>query len=111
VTYVGAPADFAQHLADLDRLAALEPRHVLPNHGDAGVIARGGYPAEILHATQRYIRWLQGLEATPATAHRPFAEVIAADVASGTLQYFAPYAEVHAQNIRRCLELWHQEAR
>jgi cyclase len=111
VTYVSSPGDFAQHLADLDRLAALNPSHVLPNHGDASVIATGGYPAEILHATQRYIRWLQGLAATPAAAHRPFAEVIAADLSLGTLHYFAPYEAVHAQNIRRCLELWSNLAR
>ncbi|MBI1172117.1 MBL fold metallo-hydrolase [bacterium] len=110
VTYVGAPADLALHLEDLDRLAALEPRHVLPNHGDAGVIATGGYPAEILRATQRYIRWLLGLQAAPVAAHRPFAEVIAADVALGTLIYFAPYEAVHAQNIRRCLDHWQEEA-
>ena len=106
VTYVGAPADFAQHLADLDRLAALDPLHVLPNHGDAGVIAAGGYPAEILRATQRYIRWLQGLQSAPAAADRLFAEVIAADLALSAVHYFAPYEAVHAQNIRRCLELW-----
>lgn len=111
VTYVGAPADFELHLADLDRLAALDPLHVLPNHGDAGIIAGGGYPAEILRATQRYIRWLQGLQATPATADRPFAEVIAADLALGALHYFAPYEAVHAQNIRRSLELRSEPAR
>ncbi|MGV8986652.1 MAG: MBL fold metallo-hydrolase [Cypionkella sp.] len=104
VTYVGEPADFATHLIDLERLAALNPLHVLPNHGAAAVIASGGYPADLLHATQRYIRWLQGLRATPAGAARPLAEVISADLASGTLHYFAPYEAVHAQNIRRSLE-------
>ena len=110
VTYVGEPAEFATHLADLDRLAALAPQRVLPCHGDPGIIAAGGYGAELLRATQRYIRWLQRLEGEPGLAETPMADVIAEDVAAGTLRYFAPYEAVHAQNIARCLALWHPEA-
>jgi glyoxylase-like metal-dependent hydrolase (beta-lactamase superfamily II) len=108
VTYVGEPADFALHLADLDRLSALQPRHVLPNHGAAEVIAGGGYGAGLLTATQSYIRWLQDLALDPRAADAPLAEVIAQDLTQGTLIWFAPYTEVHAQNIRRTLA--HQAA-
>ncbi len=107
VTYVGAPADFAIHLADLDRLAALVPAHVLPCHGDPEVIAHGGYTVDLLRATQRYIRWLQRLEHEPDLADTPMRTVIADDLAAGHLQYFAPYETVHGQNVRRCLDLWH----
>lgn len=110
VTYVGEPADFAVHLADLDRLLALNPTYVLPNHGAAEVIAGGGYPAALLSATQSYIRWLQGLQADPERAATSLADVIAKDVDAGTLHYFAPYDAVHAQNIRRTLALWHTVA-
>lgn len=106
VTYVGEPADFATHLEDLDRLAALNPRFVLPNHGAAETIAAGGYGPGLLTATQAYIRWLQGLQHDPARADMPLSEVIGADTAAGTLRYFAPYEVVHAQNIRRTLALW-----
>src|SRR5262249_51236861 len=34
VTYVVEPQGFDTHLADLDRLAALDPVRILPNHGD-----------------------------------------------------------------------------
>lgn len=106
VTYVGEPADFATHLADLDRLLALQPRNVLPNHGAAEVIAAGGYGPNLLTATQAYIRWLQDLQHDPAAASQPLAEVIAADLQSGALVWFAPYEPVHAQNIRRTLALF-----
>ena len=106
VTYVGEPAEFAVHLTDLDRLAALNPRHVLPNHGHPDIIATGGYSAELLPATQRYIRWLQRLRLEPELGETPLAEVIADDVNQGTLRYFPPYDAVHAQNIRRTLALW-----
>jgi cyclase len=99
VTYVGDPAAFDTHLADLARLSALNPAWVLPNHGSAEVIAAGGYSADLLAATARHIRYLQTVTAdTPDTALR---DVIAADLASGTLQYFAPYEAVHTQNLAR----------
>ena len=107
-TYVGEPADFAVHLADLDRLAALGATRILPCHGDPDVIAAGGYSADLLAATARYIRWLMRLRDAPGLADMPLQQVIQADLASGTLRWFAPYQAVHAQNIARCLALWHR---
>jgi len=103
VTYVGAPEDFATHLADLDRLMALGPSHVLPDHGDPGVIAAGGYGPDLIAATQSYIRWLMRLEAEPGLAAVPMAEAIAEDLARGTLRFFDAYEAVHAENIARAL--------
>ena len=100
-TYVGAPAEFATHLADLARLAALNPLRVLPCHGDPKVIAAGGYGAGLLAATARYIAWLQRLEREPGLAGTGLREVIAEDLAAGTLHWFEPYEAVHRQNIER----------
>lgn len=105
VTYVGAPEDFATHLLDLARLAELAPLRVLPCHGDPEVIAAGGYGAELLEATSRYIGWLMRLAEEPGLAGTPLAEVIAPDLAAGTLRWFAPYEEIHRQNIERTLAL------
>jgi cyclase len=102
-TYVGEPAAFDTHLADLARLMALQPKYVLPNHGAAEVIAAGGYGAGLLTATANYIRYLQTVDVdAPDTALR---EVIAADLAAGCLQYFPPYEAVHTQNLARVREL------
>jgi cyclase len=103
VTYVGAPEDFAAHRLDLARLADLAPRRVLPCHGDPGVIAGGGYGPELLEATSRYIGWLMRLAEEPELAQTPMAEVIGPDLAAGTLRFFAPYEEIHHQNIARTL--------
>ena len=103
VTYVGEPEHFATHLVDLDRLASLGPRFVLPNHGAAGRIAGGGYGASILPAMQSYVRWLMGLQAAPEWSETPLREVIAADLTSGALEWFAPYEAIHRQNITRTL--------
>ena len=103
VTYVGEPEHFATHLLDLDRLAALGPRFVLPNHGSAGRIAAGGYDASILPAMQRYVGWLMELQAAPHLAETPLRDVIAEDLASGALEWFAPYEDIHRQNVARTL--------
>ena len=100
VTYVGAPQEFAAHLVDLARLAALGPKWVLPAHGDPGVIAAGGYGVDIFAAMARYVAVLQGLMADPSAPVPEMANAIAPDLAAGTLNYFEPYTAVHAQNIR-----------
>ena len=103
MTFVGEPAHFATHLVDLERLAALRPQFVLPNHGAAARIAAGGYDARILPAMQRYVGWLMGLQASPGLAGTPLREVIAGDLASGALLWFEPYVAIHAQNVERSL--------
>ncbi len=103
VTYVAEPQGFAQHLMDLDRLAALSPRFVLPNHGDPDRISAGGYGAGILPAMQRYIGFLMRLKDDPSLADTPLADVIAQDLALGDVIWYDTYAEVHGENLQACL--------
>ncbi len=101
VTYVGEPAAFATHLADLARLAALAPARILPNHGAPAVIAAGGYGPGLIGATADYIRWLMALAHDPARAAEPLATVVGPALARGDLVWFAPYTAIHRQNIDR----------
>ncbi|MBI1218770.1 MAG: MBL fold metallo-hydrolase [Rhodobacteraceae bacterium] len=105
VTYVGAPQDFATHLTDLGRLAGLNPRVILPNHGAPDRIAEARYGPELIAATADYIRFLMRLKDDPAAADLPLATVIADALASGALTMFAPYEGVHRQNVARVLAL------
>lgn len=107
VTYVGDPAAFATHLADLDRLAALAVTAILPNHGAEAVIAAGGYAPSLIPATASYIRWLMALRDDPAAKDTPLREAIADQLDAGHLTWFAPYERVHAQNIARSLRVFH----
>ena len=66
VTYVGEPENFDRHLEDLERLWALDPAFILPNHGDPDVIAAGGYSKMLIRATQDYVRALQRAVDDPA---------------------------------------------
>jgi glyoxylase-like metal-dependent hydrolase (beta-lactamase superfamily II) len=104
VTYVGDPLSFGVHLSDIERLSALLPQHVLPNHGAPEVVATGGYAASLLPATAAYIRWLMRLRTEPGLAGTPLDQVIAPQLADGSLRWFAPYAAIHRQNVARTLE-------
>jgi cyclase len=92
VTYVAEPEHFATHLRDLDRLSALGPLHILPCHGDPDVIAAGGYGPALIPATQHYIRALM------TTPDMPVGDILAPY--ADTLHWYAPYAAVHAANIK-----------
>jgi cyclase len=78
VTYVGEPGHFDEHLRGLDRLLALEPERVLPNHGDPGAIAAGGYGPGLLRATQAYIRLPAAVAPGARVAGRPAARAAGA---------------------------------
>lgn len=95
VTYVAEPESFDAHLADLDRLRALGPERILPNHGDPDVIAGGGYDPGFIDATEHYIRALRDPERRTAGIR----ELLADDLDAGAIRYFAPYEEVHRRNV------------
>ena len=103
VTYVGEPENFERHLEDLDRLLALDPAFILPNHGDPDIIAAGGYSKELITATRDYIRDLQRSIANPEMRTLSLRDFVAPSLAAGSIRYFAPYEEVHRSNVAAVL--------
>ena len=99
VTYVAEPDHLQSHLADLDRLADLEPARILPNDGDPDVIAAGGYPSGLIEATKEYIRILQRCRADPGLREAGLRELLAGPLDAGWIHYFAPYEAVHRENV------------
>jgi glyoxylase-like metal-dependent hydrolase (beta-lactamase superfamily II) len=103
ITYVAEPDRLAAHLADLDRLAALPFERILPDHGDAEIISRGGYGAGLIAATRRYVERLILCRQQPDLATLPLAAFLGEDAAGGSIRLFAPYEAVHRQNLARVL--------
>jgi cyclase len=99
VTYVGEPENFDIHLADLDRLWALKPERILPNHGDPEIIALGGYGKTFIRANQQYIRVLKRCVSEPELRSKPLREIISAPLEAGWVNLFEPYEAIHRQNI------------
>lgn len=99
VTYVGEPENFDIHLAELDRLWALRPERILPNHGDPEIIALGGYEKTFIRANQQYIRMLKRCVSEPELRTKPLRDIISAPLEAGWVNLFAPYEAIHRQNI------------
>jgi cyclase len=103
LTYVSDPGQFAAHLVDLVRLAALTPAHILPCHGDPDIIASGGYGVGLIAATQTYVGFLHALRDHPERQDTPLFDIIGADLAAGHLRWFDAYAVVHDLNVTAAL--------
>lgn len=99
VTWVSEPQDFALHLADLARLAALRPEYILPNHGAPEVISTGGYGPDFITATAEYTALLQR-----KGGQGPLRPLIARWLENGTLRWWPEYEAVHRQNLARVAE-------
>jgi cyclase len=103
VTYVGEPQNFDVHLQDLDRLWALNPTHILPNHGDPEIISLGGYEKTFIRATQQYIRMLKRCVGDPDLREKDLADIINGPLEAGWVNLFEPYEAVHRQNVETVL--------
>jgi cyclase len=104
ITYVGEPESFDTHLIDLDRLWALAPNRILPNHGDPEIIALGGYEKTIIRATQQYIRMLKRCVDEPELREKPLTEIIAGPLQMGWVNLYGTYESIHEQNVKKVLE-------
>lgn len=103
ITYVDEPQSFDRHLADLERLWDLAPERILPNHGDPEAIASGGYPRELIRATQQYIRVLGHARHSARLREQDLRELIAGPLRAGWVNYFEPYEAVHRANLETVL--------
>ena len=108
ITYVGEPENFGRHLEDLGKLAALDPAFILPNHGDPDIIAGGGYAKTLIAATEDYIRALQRAAREPAMRELTLKEFVAPQIEAGWIRYFAPYEDVHRNNVAAAVAARHQ---
>ncbi|MGC1486783.1 MAG: hypothetical protein WA784_03235, partial [Albidovulum sp.] len=105
VTYVDEPQNFATHLADLDRLAALDAQFILPNHGDPDIIASGGYGSGLIKAQKQYIRTLERCRQELDLREKPLEDLISEPLSMGWVKLFEPYREIHAENLERVVAL------
>jgi glyoxylase-like metal-dependent hydrolase (beta-lactamase superfamily II) len=101
VTYVAEPKALDTHLAELDRLWSWPISRILPNHGDPNILAAGGYEKTLIRATQQYVRTLKRCVSEPELREKDLATLIAGPLQAKWVNYFAPYENVHRNNVRQ----------
>jgi glyoxylase-like metal-dependent hydrolase (beta-lactamase superfamily II) len=103
ITYVDEPSRLRAHLYDLERISGWNIQRILPNHGVAEIIAAGGYDASLIAATRLYVERLSNLVDQPARAAQDLRGFAADMFATGAINYFAPYEDVHRRNVQAVL--------
>ncbi len=104
-TYVAEPDGLERDLPELARMAAWQPTLILPNHGDPVTIARGGYRASLIAATERYVRRLLSCPYDPVLAAQDLKTFVGPELAEGWLVYYGPYEHVHRANVAAVLDV------
>ncbi|WP_137132928.1 MBL fold metallo-hydrolase [Rhizobium sp. FY34] len=99
ITYVSEPEGLHRHIADLERLDRLAPRHILPNHGRPEQIAAGGYDRGLIAANRLYLQRLLAQIDDPALDRQSLKDFVSGEIAEGWIFYFEPYERVHRDNI------------
>ena len=99
ITYVAEPGRLAQHLRDLDRIAAWPITRILPSHGALEVIEAGGYDTRFIAASRHYVEKLERCRTEPALADPDLRRFAADAFATGAIGYWAPYETVHRNNL------------
>lgn len=99
VTYISEPEHTLRHIEELDRLAELPIRHILPNHGSEERIGGGGYAPDLIQANRDYLMRLTETIGDPDLDKTSLADFIAPELAHGSVIYFEPYERVHRDNI------------
>lgn len=99
ITYVAEPERLEIHFRDLERMTTLGVARILPNHGDADVIAKGGYAPTLITANERYVRRLLDQAAKDPATDLPLRNFVAPEIDVGWITDYAPYEAVHRRNL------------
>lgn len=99
VTYISEPEHIETHIAELDRMATWPIKGILPNHGDPGRVAAGGYDKTLITANCDYLERLIDPEEASRARTQSLLDFVERDIASGAILYFAPYEAVHRENV------------
>lgn len=99
ITYISEPEGIARHFSELQRMARLPVRRILPNHGCPKRIGSGGYDRSLIAANRLYLERLLARIEEPELDLQSLQEFVAGETAEGWISYFEPYERVHRDNI------------
>lgn len=106
VTFVAEPETLVAQYAALGAMRRWGITHILPNHGDPAVLARGGYPLALIDFTRGYIRHLVEQSHDAGFTSRPLDSFVKDGMAAGTISLWWAYREAHQSNLDKVAAAW-----
>ncbi|AUX40527.1 MBL fold metallo-hydrolase [Sorangium cellulosum] len=100
LTYMVEIEGLADHVANLRKLREMDIEAIFPNHGDPAVIQGGGYGKTLIDATIGYITRMVRRAHDEGCLNGTMEEYVQASAAKGWIHPFAPYRDVHQQNLK-----------
>ena len=91
-------------LAEYARMAGLGATRVLATHCAPAIVRRGGYDLRFIENNADYLRRMLADVDDPDFPTRPAPHYIGPALAAGELEWWEPYAEVHALNQQTLLD-------
>ena len=106
LTYMVEVENLADHLKDLERMRQWDIAKIFPNHGDPDVIGGGGYDKTLIDATVAYVTKMLARSHDRDYLTGTMEDYIGESAAKGWVHPFAPYRDVHAQNLKLVHDYW-----
>jgi len=108
LTFIAAPQSLPEQYRNLAAMKQWGATHILPNHGDPTVIARGGYSPALIDMTRTYIRRMAEHAHDADFGTQPIERFIPEALADGTASLWWAYREAHRENLQKVAG-WYKE--
>jgi glyoxylase-like metal-dependent hydrolase (beta-lactamase superfamily II) len=106
MTFVAEPESLPAQYATLLAMKGWGFDHILPNHGNPDVIARGGYTPALIDMTRHYIRSMVEHAHDADYLRQPIEAHIGSGIANGTVSLWWAYREAHQENLGKIAEYY-----
>ncbi len=106
LTYMIEVENLADHVKSLREMQTWDVARILPNHGDPGVIAKGGFDKTLIEATVSYVTRMLSRAHDAGYLDGTMEAYIGPEAAKGWIHPFEPYREVHEQNLKLVHDYW-----
>ncbi|MFN3456863.1 MAG: MBL fold metallo-hydrolase [Novosphingobium sp.] len=101
LTFIAEPESLSEQYRNLAEMDSWGAMHVLPNHGDPSVIAKGGYSPALIAMTRHYIRAMAEHAHDKDFTAQPIERFIPAELKAGTVSLWWAYREAHHENLQK----------
>ena len=106
VTFISEPEGIPDHDRNLAAMKNWGFDHILPNHGDPAIIAKGGYSLALIDFTRAYLRRMVEHSHDADYLKQPIDGYVADAMRQGTVSIWWAYREAHESNLAKVASAW-----